>query len=169
MRAVVGLALVPHGLRMTFGFFGNTGQPLRNIGMLADYLDRQGYRPGKVWAAAISVTQLVGGPLLALGLFTRLVAVPIVLFLLVSNIERWRVGKYFWNQLGLEYTLMWTVAALYLSRARRRRLFARPARHRLGILTLKRITRRAANLRPSAQWARVGDARARHSPIDQSQ
>ena len=34
-------------------------------------------------------------------------------FLLVSNIERWRVGKYFWNQLGLEYTLMWTVAALY--------------------------------------------------------
>ena len=38
---------------------------------------------------------------------------PIVLFLLVSNIERWRVGKYFWNQLGLEYTLMWTVAAFY--------------------------------------------------------
>jgi putative oxidoreductase len=113
LRAVVGLALVPHGLRMTFGFFGNTGQPLRNIGMLADYLDQQGYRPGKVWAPAISVTQFICGPLLALGLFTRLAAVPIVLFLLVSNIERWRVGKYFWNQLGLEYTLMWTVAALY--------------------------------------------------------
>jgi len=35
-----------------------------------------------------------------------------VLFLLVTNIERWRVGRYFWNQLGLEYTLMWTIAAL---------------------------------------------------------
>jgi putative oxidoreductase len=56
---------------------------------------------------------LVGGPLLALGLFTRAAAVPIVLFLIVTNFERWRVGKYFWNQLGLEYTLMWTVAAFY--------------------------------------------------------
>ena len=113
LRVSVGLALVPHGLRMTFGFFPNTGQPLRNVRMLADYLDKQGYRPGKAWALAISATQLVGGPLLALGLFTRLAAVPIVLFLLVSNIERWRVGKYFWNQLGLEYTLMWTIAAFY--------------------------------------------------------
>ena len=113
LRVAVGLAMVPHGLRMTFGFFPTTGQPLRNIGMLADYLDRQGYRPGKVLALAISTTQLVCGPLVALGLFTRLAAVPVVLFLLVTNIERWRVGKYFWNQLGLEYTLMWTVAALY--------------------------------------------------------
>jgi len=113
LRAAVGLALVPHGLRMTFGFFPNTGQPLQNIPMLADYLDEQGYRPGKVWAVAISATQLIGGPLLALGLFTRLAALPVVLFLAVSNIERWRVGKYFWNQLGLEYTLMWTIAALY--------------------------------------------------------
>jgi putative oxidoreductase len=113
LRIAVGLALMPHGLRMTFGFFPTTGQPLRNIGMLGDYLDKQGYRPGKVWAAAISATQLICGPLVALGLFTRLAAVPVVLFLLVSNIERWRVGKYFWNELGLEYTLMWTVAALY--------------------------------------------------------
>jgi putative oxidoreductase len=113
LRVCVGLALVPHGLRMTFGLFANTGQPLRNVRMLADYLDKQGYRPGKFWAPAISLTQLVAGPLLALGLATRLAAVPIVLFLAVSNIERWRVGRYFWNQLGLEYTLMWTVAALY--------------------------------------------------------
>ena len=114
LRVAVGLALVPHGLRMTFGFFPSTGQPLRNIRMLADYLDKQGYRPGKLLAPAISLTQLVCGPLVALGLFTRPAAVPLVLFLLVTNIERWRVGCYFWNQLGLEYTLMWTIAALYV-------------------------------------------------------
>ena len=84
-----------------------------NLTELAAQLDRDGYRPGKFWAPAISITQLVGGPLLALGLFTRPVAMPIVLFLLVTNVERWRVGKYFWNQLGLEYTLMWTIAAIY--------------------------------------------------------
>ena len=59
------------------------------------------------------ITQLVGGPLLALGLFTRPAAFAILVFLLVTNVERWRVGKYFWNQIGLEYTLMWTVATFY--------------------------------------------------------
>jgi putative oxidoreductase len=114
LRIAVGLALVPHGLRMTFGFFPNTGQPLQSLTMLAQYLDKQGYRPGRLWASAISSTQLVCGPLLAVGLFTRLAAIPVVLFLLVTNVERWRVGRYFWNQLGLEYTLMWTIAALFV-------------------------------------------------------
>jgi len=40
---------------------------LRNLRMLADYLDKQRYRPGKFWASAISLT--------------RLAAVPIVFFL----------------------------------------------------------------------------------------
>lgn len=114
LRIAVGLALVPHGLRNTFGFFPNTGALALNLKELAAGLDHGGYRPGWVWAPAISVTQLVGGPLLALGLFTRPVAVAVVLFLLVANVERWRVGRYFWNKLGLEYTLMWTIAAFYV-------------------------------------------------------
>jgi putative oxidoreductase len=114
LRIAVGAALIPHGLRMTFGFFPNTGQPLRNPRMLADYLDKQGYRPGRLWAFAISATQLVCGPLLVVGLFTRWAAVPVILFLLVTDVERWRVGRYFWNQLGLEYTLMWTIGAIYV-------------------------------------------------------
>ena len=113
LRAAVGLALVPHGLRNTFGFFRDTGVRSHNIAGLAAQLDRDGYRPGKLWAPSISVLQLVGGPMLALGLFTRPVAAAILVFLIVTNVERWRVGGYFWNQLGLEYTLMWTVAVLY--------------------------------------------------------
>ena len=113
LRVWVGLAFVPHALRMTFGFFPTTGQPMQNLTMLAGYLDKQGYRPGKLWAPLISLTQFIGGPLLALGLFTRFAALPIFLFLLVTNVERWRVGRYFWNQLGLEYTLMWTIAVLF--------------------------------------------------------
>jgi putative oxidoreductase len=113
LRAFVGLALVPHGLRNTFGMWPATGVRSHNLTELAAQLDQDGYRPGKFWAPAISITQLVGGPLLALGLFTRLAAIPIVLFLIVSNFERWRVGGYFWNKTGLEYTLMWTLAAFY--------------------------------------------------------
>ena len=114
LRAAVGLALVPHGLRNTFGFFPNTGVRALNLTALAKQLDETGYRPGKLWAPAISLTQLIGGPLLALGLFTRPVAAVVLIFLLVSNVERWRVGRYFWNQLGLEYTLMWTIATFYV-------------------------------------------------------
>jgi hypothetical protein len=50
LRIVVGAALIPHGLRMTFGFFRKTGQPLRNPRILAEYLDKQGYRPWRLWA-----------------------------------------------------------------------------------------------------------------------
>jgi putative oxidoreductase len=113
LRVAAGLALVPHGLRNTFGMFPSTGVRSHSVAELAAQLDRDGYRPGKFWAPAISLTQLVGGPLLALGLFTRPVAIAIFIFLVVTNFERWRVGKYFWNQLGLEYTLMWTIAAFY--------------------------------------------------------
>ncbi len=113
LRVIVGVALVPHGLRMTFGFFPGTGQPSRNLKMLAAQLDRDGYRPGRLWAPLISLTELVGGPVLALGLFTRIAAVPIVIFLIVSCWERWHKGGWFWNMQGLEYTLMWTVAAGY--------------------------------------------------------
>jgi putative oxidoreductase len=113
LRVTVGLWLVPHALRNTFGFFPTTGVRSHSLTELAKQLDHDGWRPGRVWAPAISLTQFIAGPLLAVGLFTRPAALAIVIFLAVTNAERWRVGKYFWNQLGLEYTLMWTIAALY--------------------------------------------------------
>ena len=113
LRIYVGLALVPHGLRAIFGLFTPDGVPPNNLRRFAASLDGGGWRPGVLWAPLIGVVQLVCGPLLALGLFTRAVALPIVIFLAVANIERWRVGRYFWNTRGLEYTVMWTLAALY--------------------------------------------------------
>ncbi len=113
LRLMVGVALVPHGLRVTFGVFRGTGLPASTLKMLVEQLDRDGYRPGALWAPLISATELVAGPLFALGLFTRLAAVPIVIFLVVSCWERWHKGGWFWNTQGLEYTLMWTIAAAY--------------------------------------------------------
>jgi len=99
LRAVVGLTLVPHGLRTAFGLFASTGGQSHNLTEFVGELDRGGYRPGKFWAPAIVLTQLVAGPMLALGLFTRLAACPIVLFLIVTDYERWRVGGFFWNKM----------------------------------------------------------------------
>ncbi|HEY4919761.1 MAG TPA: DoxX family protein [Xanthobacteraceae bacterium] len=113
LRVMVGAALVPHGLRITFGLFRGTGLKDFNLAMLAQQLDADGYRPGRLWAPAIAATELIAGPLLALGLFTRLAAIPVVIFLLVSCRERWVKGGWFWNTQGLEYTLMWTIAAAF--------------------------------------------------------
>jgi putative oxidoreductase len=111
LRVVVGLSLVPHGLRMSMGFFPNSGGPVSNVRDFASLLDNGGYRPGRLWAWVIVVTELVGGPMLALGLLTRVVAIPIVILLVLSIWEH-RKG-FFWNQGGFEYPLLWTAAALY--------------------------------------------------------
>ena len=112
LRAVVGLTLVPHGLAARSGCFHRLAPVAHNLTEFANELTVTAIIPensGRV----LWLTQLVAGPMLALGLFTRLAACPIVVFLMVSNYERWRVGGFFWTKLGLEFTLMWTVAALY--------------------------------------------------------
>ncbi len=113
LRIYVGLALVPHGLRAFFGFFPGTLNQASGLANMARRLDEWGWRPGFVWAPLIAFTQLVCGPLVALGLFTQAAALPVFLFLVCANVERWKVGRYFWNTMGLEYTLMWTLAAFY--------------------------------------------------------
>src|SRR2546427_11233635 len=84
LRAVVGLALVPHGLGNTFGMFPSTGVQSHNLTELAKQLDRDGYRDGRFWAPTISLRELVAGPMLALGLLTRLGACPSGVFRIAS-------------------------------------------------------------------------------------
>ena len=114
LRITVGALLIPHGLRFAFGMFPNTGNPNTTIGELARSLDSWGYRPGWLWAPLIASTHLICGPLLVLGLFTRYAALQASIFLLVACFERWRVGRWFWNKLGMEYTVLWAVASLWV-------------------------------------------------------
>jgi putative oxidoreductase len=98
---------------MTFGLFANTGAPVTSLGKLAAMLDQRGWRPGRLWAPVISATELIGGPLLVLGLFTRLAAIPVVILLIFSIIEHRKDG-WFWNTLGMEYPIIWSAAAIYI-------------------------------------------------------
>ena len=112
LRVGVGLALIPHGLRAFFGFFPNSGARVLSFRALAAQLERSGYRPGAFWAGVTAVTEFVAGPLLAVGLFTRLAAVPVFIFLLLSAVDHARFDGWFWNKLGLEYPAIWALAAL---------------------------------------------------------
>jgi putative oxidoreductase len=112
LRVVIALCLIPHGLRIYFGWFRNTGMPLDSLKGLAGALDAQGYRPGQLWAPIIIITELILAPMLALGLFTRVVSIPIFILLALSVVAHVRDG-WFWNTLGVEYPLIWAAVSLY--------------------------------------------------------
>ena len=88
----------------------------RRAGEIAENVHRRP-RPlrlpaGTLWGPVIIATELIGGPMLALGLFTRLVSIPIAILLIMSIVEHVKDG-WFWNTLGVEYPLIWSAAALY--------------------------------------------------------
>jgi putative oxidoreductase len=112
LRAAVGLALVPHGLRLFFGFFPGTGVDIGSFARFAAVLDKTGYRPGRFWAVPVFLTEFVAGPLMAAGLFTRPAALAVFILMLLSTVDHIKDG-YFWNTRGIEYPAMWALAALY--------------------------------------------------------
>ena len=93
LRAVVGLWLVPHGLRNTFGFFPTTGVRANNLAALAAQLDRDGYRPGSCGRRRSRSRSSSAARCSRSGCSRALAAFAILMFLLVTNVERWRVGR----------------------------------------------------------------------------
>jgi putative oxidoreductase len=113
LRFLVGMALVPHGMRMCLGYFKGTGIPISSVPMVAGLFDRKGYRPGWLWAYGVVLTQFVAGPCLALGLLTRPMALPVFALLALSAYDHAKYDGYFWNRSGVEYPAMWAAGALY--------------------------------------------------------
>jgi len=112
LRAAVGLALIPHGLRLFYGFFPGTGVKLGSFTAFCAMLDRGGYRPARFWAVLVFLTEFVAGPMLAVGLLTRPAALAVCVLTFLSVVEHVKDG-YFWNRQGIEYPGMWALAALY--------------------------------------------------------
>jgi len=113
LRFVVGMALVPHGLRMCLGYFKGTGGPISSVPDVVVMYDRKGYRPGWFWAYGTVFTQFVAAPLLAIGLFTRPMAFLVFALMALSALDHAKYDGYFWNKMGVEYPAMWAVGALY--------------------------------------------------------
>jgi putative oxidoreductase len=112
LRVVVGLSLMPHALRMAFGFFPGSPGPVKNLTELADFLGKTGYRPGMLWGVIIVLTELVAGPMLAVGFLTQLACIPIFILMVLSVVTHSRFG-WFWDHLGIEYPVLWTACVFY--------------------------------------------------------
>ena len=100
IRMTAGLMLVPHGWMKIFGGGGG-------VEGLAGYLGKLGLEPAYPLALYIALLELVGGILLALGLFTRPVAVLVVGFMMVSAFYVHLGNGFLWINRGFEYPLFW--------------------------------------------------------------
>jgi putative oxidoreductase len=102
VRAIAGLSFVPHGYPKLFG----------NSEAIAEWFEDAGFEPGLVWTYAVGAVEFFGGICLAIGLFTRLAAVPILIFLAAAVAYHWQYG-FQWNQQGFEYPLFWWIVVFH--------------------------------------------------------
>jgi putative oxidoreductase len=102
IRIVAGLSFVPHGYPKLFV------NPQRS----AEWFEEIGFEPGLLWAIAVGMVEVFGGVCLAIGLLTRVVAVPILVFLGTAVTYHWQFG-FHWNSQGWEYPLFWWVVVFH--------------------------------------------------------
>lgn len=94
LHVVAGLLLFGHGAQKLFGWFGGQG-----IGGAGAFMEQLGLRPGRLHAIAGGLGEVVGGLLLALGLFVPLAAALVIAVMVAAAISaHWSNGL--WAQNG---------------------------------------------------------------------
>ncbi len=107
VRVAAGAFLVPHGAQKLFGAFGGYG-----LEATGQYFQTQlGFANGSLAALSAGSVEFFGGLLLALGLFTRLSAGALAVFLAVAA-SMHLGGSFFWTEGGWEYPVFWAVVVL---------------------------------------------------------
>ncbi len=103
IRVVAGGSLAIHGYPILFGQTAAT----------ARFLESVGFANGVYWAYLVGLVELVCGLCLALGLLTRVVAVPIIGFLVIAIVSyHWQFG-FNWEKRGIEYPLFWSIVVFH--------------------------------------------------------
>ena len=98
IRMTAGLMLVPHGWGKIFG---------GGLEGTAGFMAKVGLEPAYPLALYIALLELVGGILLALGLFTRLIAALVIGFMMVAAFYVHLGNGFLWINRGFEYPLFW--------------------------------------------------------------
>ena len=107
IRATAGLMLVPHG----WGKMFTEGR----IDKLAGGMAKLGLEPAYPLALYIALLEFLGGLMLALGLFTRVVAALVVGFMAVSAFHVHFGNGFFWTARGYEYPLFWGLVCVAIA------------------------------------------------------
>jgi putative oxidoreductase len=98
LRLCLGTMFMAHGMQKVFGLFGGPG-----IKGVAQFLTSLGFAPATLWAYVLGCTELVGGILVILGLFTRGAAALLFIVMAIAVITVHLSKGFFMDNGGFEY------------------------------------------------------------------
>ena len=103
IRVIAGGSLAIHGFPILFG----------NTAAAAKFMESVGFENALFWTYVVGAVELVCGLCLAAGFLTRLVAAPIIGFLLIAIVTyHWQFG-FAWENRGIEYPLFWAIVVFH--------------------------------------------------------
>jgi putative oxidoreductase len=109
-RVVIGLVMAAHGAQKLFGWFGGYG-----LNKTGEFFAHLGFRPGRTFAAAASLTEITSGLLVALGFLGPVGPALMISVMIVAMITvHWEHGL-FASTNGVEVPLLYMAAALGLA------------------------------------------------------
>jgi putative oxidoreductase len=108
-RVVIGLVMAAHGAQKLLGWFGGYG-----LDKTGEFFGHLGFRPGRAFAAAASLTEITSGILVALGFLGPIGPALMMSVMIVAAITvHWEHGLFASNN-GIEVPLLYATAALAL-------------------------------------------------------
>ena len=109
-RLAFGLLMAAHGTQKLFGWFGGYG-----LAGTGGFFETLGFRPGRAFAAAASLTEITGGLLLALGFLGPVGPALIISVMMVAAVSvHWQNGL-FASSNGIELPLLYAAGAISLA------------------------------------------------------
>jgi putative oxidoreductase len=138
-RLVLGTLIAAHGTQKLFGWFGGYG--LTGTG---GFFEQLGFRPGRTFAAAASVTEIAAGVLLVLGFLGPIGPTLLLSVMIVAAVSvHWNHGL-FASTNGIEVPLLYATGAVTLA-------LTGPGAYSLdAVLGLDRLWS------PGLEWAALG-------------
>src|ERR1700704_1451225 len=97
IRVLFGVAMAAHGAQKLFGWFGGYG--LKQTG---GFFEGLGFRPGTAFATAAGLSEVGGGLLLTVGLFTPFGAAAVLSAMLVAMVSVHLKNGFFASGNGIE-------------------------------------------------------------------
>jgi putative oxidoreductase len=108
LRVIIGIVFLAHGLQKIFQF---------GVGGFAGNLEGQGVPLPLFFAVVVTLVEVLGGVALILGIFTRLVTVPLAIDMLVAMLMVHLPNGFFMMNNGIELTLILLAASVALALA----------------------------------------------------
>ena len=110
IRVVFGLVMAAHGSQKLFGWFGGYG-----LAGTGGFFESLGFRPGRHFALAASLSEFFGGLLLTLGFLGPIGPALILAVMLVASISvHWRNGLFAATN-GVEVPLLYATVVIGIS------------------------------------------------------